>query len=321
MFRGSALLVFLLLAIGHAYAAEPVDVLVVQGGTRTVDQFSLRLVAELRSEGFSTRSLALNETPLDALGRAQLATAAVRCLPSGKGVEVWLDERANGRPMVRHMVVDERPGEPDVNMIVLQTTELLRAGLRGLAPQTPAVVQQPPSLPLTLPAMWAFGTGIGVHDQSGAFPTFAVMRVEGSWTPRSSLALELMLQGPLHSSDLKSPEGTTRATPWTVAAGGRISKDANRFFAQVGIGLQSQSWNLQGEAPSALLGKLKDVLQLGVYSRVRAGIFIAKWLRCGFDLLGSANFSETKIDHAQRFVGGIERFGVTEMIVLEALAL
>jgi len=321
MFRGMALLVFLLLAIGPAYAGDPVDVLVVKGGPSSADLFSSRLMAELDSIGFSTSSIPSSEAPLDVLGRAHPATAAVRCLSSGKGFEVWLDERANGRPMVRQMVVDERPGEPDVNMVVLQTTELLRAGLRGLTPQTSASAQAPPLLPDVAHAVWAFGTGIGLHDQLGAFPAFSVVRVEGSWTPLSALGIELMLQGPLHSSDLKSPEGTTKARPWTVVAGGRISIASNRFFAQTGVGLQGQFWSLQGDVPAALLGKQKDVFQLGVYSRARAGVLIAKWLRCGLDLLGSANSSETRIEHAQRYVGGIERFGMTGMFVLEVLSL
>jgi hypothetical protein len=320
MFRGAALLVFLLLAIGRAYAAEPVDVMVVQGAGSAVDLFSLRLVAELRADGFSTRTLPFADDPLDAAGRAQLAKAAVRCLPSGRGVEVWLDERANGRPMVRQMVVDERPGVPDVNMVVLQTTELLRAGLRGL----PLQASSPP-LPLSPKPMevypsWSIGTGFGMHNQWGAFPAQPVLRVEGSLTPPSGFGLDFMLQGPWHSSDLASPEGTTKATPWTVALGAHMTRSTKHFFAQLGAGLQGQYWMLQGDTFATLLGQRKDVLNAGAYSRARVGVVVASWIRLGIELLGAENLSETKISHAQRYVGSLERFGLTGLVVVEAVS-
>src|SRR5262249_53423866 len=94
------------------------------------DPFLERVGAELEGVGFSlVRSD--SSGPLEASARAEHAAAAIRVLPSRKGVEVWMADATSGRSLLRQVVVDESPGGPDRDLIALQTAELLRTSLLG----------------------------------------------------------------------------------------------------------------------------------------------------------------------------------------------
>ena len=69
---------------------------------------------------------------LDAAGRNNQATAAIRMVPSRKGVEIWLANQPTGRTLLRQLIIDERASTPNEGLVALQTAELLRTSLLRL---------------------------------------------------------------------------------------------------------------------------------------------------------------------------------------------
>lgn len=324
MVRGVFLFLALALVDAGAWAQSRCDVLLIEAEDARTDVFAPRLLAELATAGLFTRTRVASNEPLDALARKHGCLSVVRAVPSGKGIELWFDETANGRPMVRNLVVDEQPLGPDVALVVLQTTELLRAGLQNLAAPAPTVkgtqrVRDEPTLPRR--HTFVLGAGAGMQKQRGGFPSLPVFRVEAAWQFSLGVGPEVLLQGPWQASNLRTLEGSTKATPWSAAFGARLDHATSRWFGEVGVGLLWQIWHVEGVATSALNTRDQTFSQLGVYSRARAGANIASWLRCGLDVLGGANFSETRIIHAQRDVGGVGHLGAAALVILEALAL
>ena len=51
--------------------------------------------------------------PIEASARSEHAVAAIRMLPSRKGVEVWMADETSGRSLLRQVVVDETPGRAE----------------------------------------------------------------------------------------------------------------------------------------------------------------------------------------------------------------
>src|SRR5262245_61545358 len=82
------------------------------------DPFLERVGAEIAGLGFSLLRADSNG-PLEAAARAAQAVAAIRVLPSRKGVEVWMADATSGRSLLRQVVVDESPSGPDQDLIAL----------------------------------------------------------------------------------------------------------------------------------------------------------------------------------------------------------
>lgn len=95
---------------------------------RARDPFLEQLRDEIEVLGLSV--LTLHEAgPFETLARGHSAVAALRMVPSRKGVEIWMADELSGRSLLRQLVVDERRGGPDQGLVALQTVELLRTSL------------------------------------------------------------------------------------------------------------------------------------------------------------------------------------------------
>ena len=92
------------------------------------DPFMGRIRAEVALLGVEVVTRA-PQGPIEATARSEHAVAAIRMLPSRRGVEVWMADETSGRSLIRQVVVDETPRGPNENLIALQTAELLRTGL------------------------------------------------------------------------------------------------------------------------------------------------------------------------------------------------
>ena len=98
------------------------------------DPFAERIRAEVSALGFEVVTVEPFRTgepveSLDAAGRANQAAAAIRMVPSRKGVEVWVANQPTGRSLLRQLIVDEQAGAPNEGLVALQTAELLRTTL------------------------------------------------------------------------------------------------------------------------------------------------------------------------------------------------
>jgi hypothetical protein len=111
------------------------------------DPFIDRIRAEVAGLGLAVL-VRESAGPLEDEARAEHAVAAIRVLPSHKGVEVWMADETSGRSLLRQLIVDERPGGPDQGLIALQTAELLRTSLfpkQGIRRAQPAAPATPPA--------------------------------------------------------------------------------------------------------------------------------------------------------------------------------
>ncbi len=128
-----------------------------RGGRRVVvlvdrpnDALLKRVTAEIASLGVTLITIGPPRPheslgPLEAAARRDKAVAAIRTLPSGRGVEVWMADETSGRSLLRQVIVDESETRPNENLIALQTAELLRTSLQLEPPWTAAPPPPDPS--------------------------------------------------------------------------------------------------------------------------------------------------------------------------------
>lgn len=190
---------------------------------KPTDPFVDRLRNEIASLGL-TVLIRNHSGMLEDEARANHAVAAIRVLPSHNGVEVWMAE-TSGRSLLRQLIVDERPGGPDLGLIALQTVELLRT---SLLPNIPAAPAPPPApAPAPTPAMAAAApvpappaptgpsmaetgvqAGLGtLYSPSATGPSLqGWVSLHQFWSPHLGLALNLSF--PILSGSLSGPEGS-----------------------------------------------------------------------------------------------------------------
>jgi|GEM_PF-2102535 len=311
---------FALLGAPAPEVAQPRVVLVPELGAESYDKqdrFVERLSSDLVSVGFQVQIADERGAvgSLEEIARIHRAVAAVRTLASGAGVEVWLDERASGRPMVRHLVVDERSEGPDVGLVVMQTTELLRAGL-VVQPELPPPESRPavevsstvatPSEPNAAIRLSLFAGG-GFFNQSGGMGTVSTAWLGSAVMTRSPFGAEVFAFLPLARASLTTHEGTTNGDPWLVGIGPRISFGRSRWFAQLGLGLGGIQWRLEGESLAPLTNKSGTFTSLVGYGRLAGGVRIFRSVSIGVAGFGAIPDLTAEVIHAERTVGELGR--------------
>jgi hypothetical protein len=209
------------------------------------DPFVTRLHDELEAIGFAVvvepAEASKAPAPLDAMARAAFATAAVRTLSSRRGVEVWIDERASGRPMLRHLVVDERNEAVDAPLVVLQTVELLRANL--LAPSAPPAPEVRATAPAPPPpaadASVDGGTvraGLGGWFAPGGVGTLLAIELGATARMRGPFALGVVGVVPLASATVGDAGTRALVSPFAAAAEASIGATSGRLGGTLGLG-------------------------------------------------------------------------------------
>jgi len=126
------------------------------------------------------------------------ATAALRIVRPMEertvgGVELWIEDRATGRTVVRHLVVGEHLGTDGARIAALKAVEVLRATVPDLAPatgSTPAVVAAPRPPP-TERIQVAVRAGGGVVGGPGGAGALGAVLLGLRLGLGSSMALEL----------------------------------------------------------------------------------------------------------------------------------
>lgn len=204
------------LAICTAAIAGP-RVLVVRDPD-TLQASYARVTAELTALGFDVRTReAPPSTELELLTHEEAAAAAIRIKP-GLGIEVVVQPRG-ASPVVHQELLG---AEPDA--VTLRAVELIRASLLEVAEPTIASEAPRPrdasgsSRPPSPPSAAAARHPPGVTLEVGPTITWSAggigAAVHGSlvarWSPRRWLALGFGALLPLHSGEVRAPEG--RAT-------------------------------------------------------------------------------------------------------------
>jgi hypothetical protein len=272
-----------------------------------------RVGAEIEGLGFSLiRSDA--KGPLETAARTAQAVAALRVLPSRKGIEVWMADATTGRSLLRQMVIDENPHGPDRDLIALQTAELLRTSLLG---EKPAREQGEPTheapqrdvapKEIRSPASANSGTNdTGVQLACGALyspggVSAAVelgLSVHRFLTERWGIALDLGM--PLHSGTITAVEGSTKLGAYFAGALllARFPRRATPFFATAGAGAALLFVTYDGATREPLRSTAGSRLTGAAYLRADVGLEIAAWFRLGLRVLAGASLQRMSVTFA-----------------------
>jgi hypothetical protein len=300
------------LASEHPLWAAPVEshpemkvLLVVE---RANDPFIERIRAEVAALGLQviTRAPA---GPLENEAREQQAVAAIRVLPSRKGVEVWMADATTGRTLARQLVVDERPQGPDQTLVALQTAEILRTGLFPQAHKTPAPppVAPPPAPPIIVvqaappSSQSAVVVGIGgLYSPGGAA---ASLQAWGSLQRRWQRGFGLALDGsvPIVAGVLSGPEGRAKVAAFSLGAEifATLPPRESRWLLTTGIGGGMLYLRTTGEGSGALLGTTSSLPVAHGYARVETGVRLSHWARLSLTTLAGTTLKSVTI----RFAG------------------
>jgi len=272
------------------------------------DPFVGRIKAEISSLGLEV-AVQPPVGSLEADARAEGAVAAIRMLPSRKGVEVWMADETSGRSLLRQVIVDETAGGPDHNLIALQTAELLRTSLLSAGEKQSTTMARKQALlspaiasPVALPqSSGQSGAQVGVgflYGAGGASTALqAWLSLQHVWGQHFGVALDL--SAPLRRGTLGGPEGSSDIG--AVLAGGellaRFETEGHRAFLATGLGAGFASVVARGhpsqEGSAQLVGGSSSAYVGLGYLRVNVGWKATGWL--GFGATGLAGTTAGRV--------------------------
>jgi hypothetical protein len=285
-------------------ALEPRVLLVVDTPN---DPLLERIEAEVSSLGLAVIRRA-SSGPLEQDARAQRAIAAIRVLPSRKGVEVWMADVTTGRALARQLVVDERPEGPDQGLIALQTAEILRTGLfpkpeQPAAPPAPIIIVTP-SPPPEPTSSSTVATGVGALWSHGGAGTALQALLSLGTTWRRGLGIALDLSFPLRRADLSGPEGTAQVAALMAGCAVFASFPSSPAHWSLTTGVGAAALNLRIDArQSASYPMLRTSAANAItglaYARVEAAWKPSHWAKLGLAGIAGSSFNQVTI----RFAG------------------
>lgn len=276
------------------------------------DAFVARIEAEVVSLGLDAVTRA-PVGPIDTDARREHAVAAIRVLPSRRGVEVWMADETSGRSLLRQVLIDETSEVPDQNLIALQTAELLRTSFtikeNPPSPTHPAAAATAPSAP-SAPSP---PTGENVF-QVGAGPLYSPGGTSAAWQSWFSLqrlwnhrfggALDLSL--PLSRGTLSGSEGS--ADLGAIIAGGallvRFESERQNLFVTGGLGAAFVSVRTRGHEGQAPLEGTSSTAGTGLGTlRAHLGWRPRSWLGLGISGLCGTTTSRVQVRFAGNSAG------------------
>ena len=274
------------------------------------DPFVERISAELTALGFLVVAKEPAH-PLETEAREVHAAAAVRLLPSRKGVEIWMADETSGRSLLRQVVVDESPDGPNQNLVALQTAELLRTSIfpkpdSDHPAKAPLVKVTPPPTEPAAPERVSSSesgaqAGLGfLYSPGGAGGALQLwMSLRHRWGKHLGLALDF--DGPVHHATLSAAEGTAEVNTYLV--GGEIfahfAPSGSSFILTTGLGLAVVRVGANGKPGPSLVGTSAAVFSSAGFARVGAGWQPSRWLALGVSALAGATPERVTI----RFAG------------------
>jgi hypothetical protein len=255
---------------------------------RTNDPLMARIQAEIAALGLMA-ILGSSNGPLETSAREQHAAAAVRVLPSHKGVEVWMADATTGRTLTRQLVVDERPAGPDNTLVAMQTAELLRTGLFPKAdssatpPATPVATVQVGPVPPPRTDAWRLRNGLGGLYSPGGVDTAMQdwLTMQRWWHHDLGVALSASL--PVLRGSISGPEGRALISPYLGALELCTSflKDDSRWLLTSSLGGGIVMLRSEGTSKQPLQhGSSSAISGIG-YARVELGLKLSKWINLG----------------------------------------
>lgn len=295
------------------------------------DAFLERVGAEIAAIGFTVVHSDAT-APLEVSARAAGAVAAIRVLPSRKGVEVWMADATSGRSLLRQVVVDESPGGPDRDLIALQTAELLRTSLLGEKPArdasapeavAPAAGQPRAQAPRNAASRPTAAAGAGDDDanadsaDSAVQLGFGTLFSPGGASPSaelglslhhffgSSVGLGLDFALPVAAGSIDELEGSAAISAYFAGAVLllRLAPDAKPWFASAGAGAAALVLRYEGDAAEPLHASSGTRATAAAYLRGDLGLALTGWLRVGVRALAGVSFERITVAFAGNDAG------------------
>ncbi|MDC3961729.1 hypothetical protein [Polyangium jinanense] len=272
------------------------------------DRFGLRVQAELEALGFRTALLDPGVEPasrasLEATARKADAIAAIRVVPSERGVEVWVADRVTGKTVLRE--ITDAGGSLDRDAaLALRTVELLRASLLEVAvpgvppgevPATPelrekmtlpapgalAGKREPPSLRLSLAP--------GLLLSPGGFGAAVNLGIGLAWMPSAHVGVSGFAAIPLTRPRVEGAEGSADLSVLLAGGGMRFvfHPRATRWAPLAELGIMAVSLESHGTANAGFLPGSASAVTVAPFVRVGLSWVATPMLRVRADILAS----------------------------------
>ncbi len=296
-----------------ARAEEPQALRVLLIIDRPNDPLMARIQAEIVALGLTVVSSSASG-PLEISAREQRAVAAVRELPSHKGVELWMADVTTGRTLTRQLIVDEQPEGPDQTLVAMQTAEVLRTGLfpkANKAVSGSASAPATPSPPITTPAAPApteetrVRAGIGgLYSLGGADTALqAWLSLQRRW--RHRLHIALTLSGPIVRGSISGPEGRSLVGAYLAGAELRFSflKDDPHWLLTGGLGGGVADLRTEGRSNQPLEQATSSAFTGVGYALVELGLKLSTSARLGIAGTAGTTFAPVTIRFAGNHAG------------------
>jgi hypothetical protein len=269
---------------------------------RINDPLMARIQAEIAALGL-TVVIGNESGPLESSARGQRALAAVRVLPSRKGVEVWMADATTGRTLTRQLVVDERPDGPDQTLVALQTAEILRTGLfpkeNKVAPALPTVVAAPALPPRSDEWRLRNGTG-GLYSPGGVDTAMQDWLTLQLWWQRN-LGVAFAFSLPILRGSISGLEGRSLVGGYLGAVELCTSflEADSRWLFTGGLGGGIVYLRTTGQSRPPLVQNTAGAFTGIGYARVALDLKLAKWVRLGIASIAGTTLAPVTI----RFAG------------------
>ncbi|WP_437672118.1 hypothetical protein [Sorangium sp. So ce131] len=283
------------------------------------DRFGLRVVAELESLGFRVELLdpaaePVSRASLEASAREAGALAAIRAIPSGRGVEVWIADRVTGKTVLREMAGRAGDGgaeELDDAALALRVVELLRASLLeaslpepppGELPATreireklrvpaPSALSDAPA-PAPAPAHvqeLRVSLAPGVLLSPGGLGAAVSADLGLAWMPSEHVGVVAFAAIPLTNARKERQDLSVDLSALLAGGGVRFTTHARRWAPSADLGLAALALRTAGlVAGAASTRGESSAVTVAPFTRLGLAFAVTPWLRLRADVLAGA---------------------------------
>jgi len=290
-------------------------------------------------EGLGLGVLVLSATPENSAGRASLertarsfgAIAAVRLVPEGDGIEVWVVDRVTNKTVIRQLAAtDGSLSAPDE--IALGVIELLRASLMELhVPGAPSGEVAASATVRKLSFTKPVPPGTPYFSLGGAAAVDLGLRSVGPslhalWTAWASLGgcfgMRAFASLPIAPERAGFAEGDVEVNATLAGIGPTCSLSGphTRLLPRVGLGLVAARLHTEGRASAGFRSNSERVWLGGGYALLGVGLKLTSQVRLNLDLTAIALLTPAVITADERSVGtwgapgGLASLGVEVLV-------
>lgn len=288
---------------------------------------SADLEAELRIAGFQPVLLVEDGKETGSLQAAAMkmnASAAVRIMPSGRGVTVFIFDKLRG-VNVSTRIDGVEAGARTSAVIAIKTVELLRVGLMQLDDRSPSSKVSVNPDPEESVAVKKSGTGGGAYASStgllylAAAPAIAYgfggiapslhAAITLSMRPTGRVRIFVHALVPTLGVEIKQPEGTAKVRQGLVAAGvtANLLDDKHRFIPYAGLQGGALFFRVEGSGQNPYYGENASGVPFAVNFQLGAILRLGRIVALRADMLVGAVFPEPTIRFDGREVASFGR--------------